>query len=101
MRLNKTGGVALFIVFALGTRSPRGLHAAGETGSGEPAPGGATIGTVLWPHDQDRAVGMTGETAYCFHSLSGDVDYGICQLTLMSATPQVVERDENCESPKT
>ena len=55
----------------------------------------------MWPHDQYRAVGMTGETAYCFHSLSGDVDYGICQLTLMSATPQVVERDENCVSPKT
>jgi hypothetical protein len=43
----------------------------------------------------------SGETAYCFHSFSGDVDYGICQLTLMTATPQVVERDENCESPKT
>jgi hypothetical protein len=44
---------------------------------------------------------MTGETDYCFHSLSGDVDYGICQLTLMTATLQVVERDEICVSPKT
>ena len=44
---------------------------------------------------------QSGETAYCFHSLSGDVDYGICQLTLRTATLQVVERDENCESPKT
>ena len=42
---------------------------------------------------------QSGETAYCVHSLSEDVDYGICQLTLMPATLQVVERDEICVSP--
>ena len=96
MRLNKTGGAALFTVFALGARSAlRAYTPPAEREVENQRQRDYFIDTV------NHSGSQSGETAYCFHSLSGDVDYGICQLTLMPATLHVVERDENCESSKT
>jgi hypothetical protein len=62
LRLNKTGGVALFIVFALGARSTHGAYTPpAEREVENQRQEGLLSVPFLWPHDQDRAVGMTDD----------------------------------------